>query len=103
MRFSGIFIEEASTTYESVCMRISTLELRPSQLVFSGELGPRRGILVLQASYNLALALIGLALLAIWFAQRKLGVFVLLQDIGAWVAAPIAAPFPPPAMRNTSP
>jgi SSS family solute:Na+ symporter len=32
-------------------------------------------------------------LLAIWFTQRKLGVFVLLQDIGAWVAAPIAAVF----------
>ena len=59
LRFSGIVIEEASTTYESVCMRISTLELRPSQLVFSGELGPRRGILVVQAIYNLGLALIG--------------------------------------------
>jgi solute:Na+ symporter, SSS family len=32
-------------------------------------------------------------LLAIWFTRRKLGVFVLLQDIGAWVAAPIAAVF----------
>jgi sugar transferase (PEP-CTERM system associated) len=64
LRFSGIFIEEASTTYESVCMRISTLELRPSQLVFSGELGPRPGILLLQAGYNLVLALIGTILLA---------------------------------------
>jgi sugar transferase (PEP-CTERM system associated) len=62
LRFSGIFIEEASTTYESVCMRISTLELRPSQLVFSGELGPRPGILLLQAAYNLLLALVGTAL-----------------------------------------
>ena len=59
LRFSGIFIEEASATYESVCMRISTLELRPSQLVFSGELGPRPGILLVQATYNLILALIG--------------------------------------------
>jgi sugar transferase (PEP-CTERM system associated) len=59
LRFSGIVIEEASSTYESVCMRISTLELRPSQLVFSGELGPRRGIVVVQAFYNLVLALIG--------------------------------------------
>ncbi|HOW67972.1 MAG TPA: sodium transporter, partial [Verrucomicrobiota bacterium] len=32
-------------------------------------------------------------LLALWFTRRKLGVFVLLQDIGAWVAAPIAAVF----------
>src|SRR5581483_4448850 len=64
LRFSGIFIEEASTTYESVCMRISTLELRPSQLVFSGELGPRPGILLLQATYNLVLALIATILLS---------------------------------------
>lgn len=59
LRFSGIVIEEASSAYEAVCMRISTMELRPSQLVFSGELGPRRGIVVLQAFYNLALALVG--------------------------------------------
>jgi hypothetical protein len=32
-------------------------------------------------------------LLAIWFTKRKLGVFVLLQDVGDWVAAPIAAVF----------
>ena len=32
-------------------------------------------------------------LLALWFTRRKLGVFLLLQDIGAWVAAPIAAVF----------
>jgi sugar transferase (PEP-CTERM system associated) len=64
LRFSGIFIEEASATYESVCMRISTLELRPSQLVFSGELGPRPGILLMQAAYNLVLAVIGTIVLA---------------------------------------
>ena len=59
LRFAGIVIEEASTSYESVCMRISTRELRPSQLVFSGELGPRQGIVLLQTVYNLTLALIG--------------------------------------------
>ncbi len=32
-------------------------------------------------------------LLAIWFSRQKLGVFDLIQDIGAWVAAPIAAVF----------
>jgi solute:Na+ symporter, SSS family len=31
--------------------------------------------------------------LAIWFSHRKLGVFDLIQNIGAWVAAPIAAVF----------
>src|SRR5262249_14229136 len=64
LRLSGIFIAAASTTYESVCMRISALDVRPSQLVFSGELGPRPGILLLHASYNLLLALVGTILFA---------------------------------------
>jgi solute:Na+ symporter, SSS family len=33
------------------------------------------------------------SLLAIWFIHRKLGVFDLIQNVGAWVAAPIAAVF----------
>jgi SSS family solute:Na+ symporter len=32
-------------------------------------------------------------LLAIWFSHRKLGVFDTIQNVGAWVAAPIAAVF----------
>jgi solute:Na+ symporter, SSS family len=32
-------------------------------------------------------------LLAIWFSHRQLGVFLLIQEIGAWVAAPISAVF----------
>jgi SSS family solute:Na+ symporter len=32
-------------------------------------------------------------LLAIWFTRQQLGVFVLIQNVGAWVAAPIAAIF----------
>lgn len=31
--------------------------------------------------------------LAIWFSRQQLGVFVLIQNVGAWVAAPIAAVF----------
>ncbi len=31
--------------------------------------------------------------LAIWFTRRELGVFLTLQKVGAWVAAPIAAVF----------
>ena len=32
-------------------------------------------------------------LLAIWFTRQQLGVFLLIQNIGAWVAAPISAVF----------
>ncbi len=41
-----------------------------------------------------AFAILAIAtLLAIWFTRRKLGVFDLIQNVGAWVAAPIAAVF----------
>jgi solute:Na+ symporter, SSS family len=41
-----------------------------------------------------AFAILAIAtLLAIWFTKRKLGVFDLIQNVGAWVAAPIAAVF----------
>jgi len=43
LRLSGIRIEDALTTYEMAFERISTHELRPSQLIFSSsELGPSR-------------------------------------------------------------
>ena len=59
LRFSGILVEEATSTYESVCMRISTLESRPSQLVFSGELGPRQATLLPQSVFNVLTAILG--------------------------------------------
>jgi sugar transferase (PEP-CTERM system associated) len=59
MRLSGIHIEDALTTYETTFGRISTRELRPSQLVFSTELGPNPGRVMLQSMYSLGIALIG--------------------------------------------
>lgn len=60
LRFAGFRIEEASSTYETICGRICSKELRPAQLIFSGELGPRRGFR-LQAPLNFLLALFGIA------------------------------------------
>jgi solute:Na+ symporter, SSS family len=41
-----------------------------------------------------AFAILAVAtVLAIWFSHRQLGVFLLIQNVGAWVAAPIAAVF----------
>ncbi len=59
LRFAGVSIEEAGTTYEAVCGRICTKELRPSQLIFSGELGPRPGSIFLQSILNLSVAIAG--------------------------------------------
>jgi len=60
LRFAGTIIEEVATTYERVCGRVSLKELRPSQLVFSGELGPRPQNLVVQLVWNMAVAVVGL-------------------------------------------
>jgi len=62
LRFAGHIIEEAATAYERVCSRVCVKELRPSQLIYSGELGPRRQILTLQRLSHLALSAIGLIL-----------------------------------------
>lgn len=58
MRFSGIRIEEAQTTYELTFGRVSVRELRPSQLIFSAELGPRRNRVFWQSIYSFIIALI---------------------------------------------
>jgi sugar transferase (PEP-CTERM system associated) len=62
LRFKGFAIEEAGTTYEAVCGRICTKELRPSQLIFSGELGPRQGSLFIQNILNLSVSITAAAL-----------------------------------------
>ena len=62
MRFAGNIIEEAANTYERVCGRVCLKEVRPSQLIFSGELGPRRQSLVYQTTINTAVAAIGIVI-----------------------------------------
>jgi sugar transferase (PEP-CTERM system associated) len=62
LRFSGIHIEEAATTYETVFGRVSTRDLHPSQLIFSTELGPRPRSVTVQAFYSLAVSIIGIIL-----------------------------------------
>ena len=60
LRFAGHIIEEAASTYEKVCGRVCLKELRPSQLIYSGELGPRRASVFYQTAINVVLAAIGL-------------------------------------------
>jgi len=57
LRLSGIRIEDALSTYEVAFERISTHELRPSQLIFSSsDLGPNRTGVRLQSAYSIAIA-----------------------------------------------
>ncbi len=76
MRLSGIRIEDALSTYEAAFERISTRELRPSQLIFSStELGPHRNRVVLQSVYSLGAA----ALAALIAAPVMLCVAILIK------------------------
>lgn len=60
LRFSGIQIEEATTAFETVFGRVSIPDLRPSDLIFSGEMGPRQWMVQLQNTYSEALGIIGM-------------------------------------------
>jgi sugar transferase (PEP-CTERM system associated) len=60
LRFAGHIIEEAATTFERVCGRVCIRELRPSQLIYSGELGPRTQTLIVQTVANRVISAVGL-------------------------------------------
>jgi exopolysaccharide biosynthesis polyprenyl glycosylphosphotransferase len=64
LRFGGNMIEEAASAYERVCGRVCVQELRPSQLIYSGELGPRRQTLLYQSLSNIVVAGIGVVVAA---------------------------------------
>jgi len=65
LQFRGMQIQRVAELYEVACERVCVSELLPSQLIFSDELGARRGALALQAIYSNLAALAGLALLAL--------------------------------------
>jgi sugar transferase (PEP-CTERM system associated) len=60
LRFAGYIIEEAAAAYERLCGRVCLKELRPAQLIYSGELGPRPQSLVVQQLLNRVVAATGL-------------------------------------------
>jgi sugar transferase (PEP-CTERM system associated) len=62
LRFAGNIIEEVANTYERVCGRVCLKEIRPSQLIFSGELGPRPQNLLYQRITNVIAAVVGIVL-----------------------------------------
>jgi sugar transferase (PEP-CTERM system associated) len=75
LRFSGIHIEDSLSTFEATFGRISTRELRPSQLIFSAELGPRRNSVTFHSLYSLAIA----AVLTILFSPLMLLVAIAVK------------------------
>jgi len=74
LQFRGIEIQPVAALYELACERVCVDELMPSQLIFSDELGARRGAVALQAIYSNLAALAGVALLALVFLPVALAI-----------------------------
>ena len=64
LRFAGVRIQHAAQLYETAFGRVCTREFRPSDLIFSSELGPRLGSVSLQTVYCTVFAAILLVLAA---------------------------------------
>ncbi|HET8547686.1 MAG TPA: sugar transferase, partial [Bryobacteraceae bacterium] len=64
LRFSGIAIQDAAQLFEATFGRVSTQELRPSQLIFSAELGPQPRSVMLQRWYSLLISAVGIVVFA---------------------------------------
>jgi len=62
LRFAGIAIEDAETTYEAVFGRVSTRDLRPSQLIFFAGFGPKPLSVYVQNIYSWIIAVIGIVI-----------------------------------------
>ncbi len=60
LRMSGAVVEDAANLFESLFGRVSVAMLRPSQLIFSGELGPRKHRVAWQALYSSLIAVVGM-------------------------------------------
>lgn len=56
LRFTGVRFEEAAVTFEAAFGRVSTRQMQPSRLVFSSDLGPRKGSLFWHSLYSLPIA-----------------------------------------------
>ena len=54
--FAGVRIDEAATMFEQVFQRVCTAQIRPSQLIFTRELGPRPYTVQLQSIYSWGVA-----------------------------------------------
>jgi sugar transferase (PEP-CTERM system associated) len=64
LHLAGIRIEDAAATYEATFWRVATRELRPAQLIFTSELGPKPKRVKLQTIYSSAIAAAAVVLTA---------------------------------------
>jgi sugar transferase (PEP-CTERM system associated) len=64
LRFAGVRFEDAAATFESTFGRVSTREMSPARLIFSSDLGPRKGSLFWHSFYTIPIAALVLILFA---------------------------------------
>ena len=74
LRFAGHIVEEAATAYERVCGRVPVRELRPSQLIYTGESGRIRHTMLYQTVGSRLIAVLGLILTAPFLLLTALAV-----------------------------
>ena len=79
LRFSGRIIEEVSSIYETVLGRVCVKELRPSQLIYSGELGPHQNDVLYRALASRIFAGLGIIVAS---------PLMLLTAIAVWLSSP---------------
>ncbi len=60
IRFAGVVVEDAADAYERAAQRVFTGKIRPSQLIFTAELGPRQRALAMQTVYSVLFGVCGL-------------------------------------------
>jgi lipopolysaccharide/colanic/teichoic acid biosynthesis glycosyltransferase len=72
LRFAGYAVEEAASAYERIRGRVCLKELRLSQLIDSGEIGPRPSSVLYQGLLNILLAAAALAVSAPFIAAAAL-------------------------------
>jgi sugar transferase (PEP-CTERM system associated) len=75
LRLTGTQIEQSFHAYETTFGRVCTRELRPSQLIFSSEMGPRKGSVLFHTMYSFVVA----AMLVVLFSPIMLMVAILVK------------------------
>ncbi len=62
LKFRGIQVVDAAALYETVFRRVSASDMRPSELLFTGDSGPRVGSVIFRSIYSWIIGVIGILL-----------------------------------------
>ncbi len=75
LRMAGVKVEEITSLYETVMLRVPVQSIRPSQMLYANELGPNPNSILMQRVYSFVAALAGTVLTApvmllVWLLVR---------------------------------